>query len=209
MCSSVRKCLALGFIIPICAMAVENDCAILRVSTQDGYANVRSTPQVVTGNIVGAMPDGMELKPRRTEKDWIKVETPLSGWIHRTQAKDCAFEDETSDASLRAVMRVAQRAAEGDRTSMSALLRLSRAMDGSLSEGYGEAVAELAGRHPKLLIDALSTECTEVRRSALELLQFGLGKGPSAERQRFESAVAKLPSKHAVLIAWLLVRGEN
>lgn len=203
MCSATtRASLALVLIFPFSSMAA-NDCTLLTVSTTDGFANVRSTPQVTKSNILGAVLDGMEIKPIRRQKHWIRIESPLDGWIHRTQtAHHNCPNIEGSDSSVKSLMTIAKRALGRDKSAVSALLRLSRAMDGSLSETYGEIIANLAGRDPQLLIDALSTEQTEVCRSALNLLQFGLGNGYSSERQSFELAIANLPLNHPVVTAW-------
>ncbi|MBP0006773.1 MAG: SH3 domain-containing protein [Cyanobacteria bacterium SBC] len=52
-----------------------------RVDDPDAPLNVRSTPQVADGNIIGQLDNGVFVSIEGEEGDWWKISDPVPGWI--------------------------------------------------------------------------------------------------------------------------------
>ena len=185
------------------------DCQHFAVTSADGYANVRSTPRVESGNVVAVLPTGTPIESAGRRRGWLRMKSPLAGWIARSQVSGfpCGSAARvSSNAGLAAIDRLGGRGQAGDEPAAATFLMMSRWVDGSLAEAYAGAIADWAVRDADSLISLLERQSEAVREAALKLLDFGLGSEAPGERRRFEAVVARLPSGSAVARDWRRTR---
>lgn len=180
--------------------ALGGDCRRFAVTASDGYTNVRSGPRVEAGNVVAALPTGTGIHVVDTDPGtsgrWRRIESPVDGWIHRSQLTgfDCdSNPDISSNAGLAAIERLAGRGRSGDEKSAGTFLAMSRGVDGSLADAYAEEIADWAAANPVALAALLRRQPSETQAAALGLLDFGFGTEASRARSRFEAVLAESP----------------
>jgi len=196
----------LGVLLLAAGPAAAGGCQAFSVSATDGYANVRMTPGVTAQNSVAALPSGTSITVVRTDGDgWLQIESPVQGWIARTQTASRPCESAagvSATKGLAAIARLAKEAIAGDRGSAATFLRMSRGLDGSFADAYGEAITHWAARNPTSLVARLEREPPAVRAAALESLAFGWGTGSRKERRQFEAALARRPPARPLAREW-------
>ena len=186
---------------PVCA----GECRKFMVTAADGYANVRSHPQVKSNNVVAALPSGTGIEIIKKGKHWYRINAPVEGWIAGTQISRFSCRSGSGVSTTlgeAAVARLGKQAASGDRRAAEIFIKMARGVDGSFAEGYAEAITLWAGHDPSSLLSVLDKQPPSVLKAVLALLDFGFGVGPSAPREQFEAALGRLPADTPVIQEW-------
>jgi hypothetical protein len=202
-----RRALALLLVglCPAWPWAAQGGCTRPIVAAADGYANVRAEPRVGLGNVVAALPAGTSIRIGGTDRGWLKLLAPVTGWVARSQtAERPCDQDLGADArrGLAAIERLEGQARSGDPDARSAYFALSRGVDGSLAEAYSEALVAWAARDSGDLIARLQGQPRPIQVATLGLLDFGLGTGDSPERRAFESALGQPAADREIRGIW-------
>jgi hypothetical protein len=182
-----------------------NTCQKFFVTTPDGYVNIRSSPQVKTGNILVTLPSGSSVQISQRHKRWLKINLPLSGWLVRNQISliSCdAGHDLLMNLGLPTMSKLGKKAQREDEKTAEALVKMSPYVDGVSEEVYAGVIVEWANHNPNFLVSILNRQNPSIRQSVLASLDFGLGATDSPERQKFEAFLQRLSSRNPTLRAW-------
>ena len=172
-----------------------NSCKEFIVISADGYTNVRSTPEITknTINIVGVLITGTKIEISTKDRDWIKINLPIPGFISKGQITSISCNKSTAllmKVGLPTVTQLGKQAAQGNYQAAKTLIKISRGTDGILSEFYGFTIADWADKNPTFLISMLKEESAYIYEPFLYLLSYEMGK--SQRRKNFEKNLAKL-----------------
>ena len=180
-----------------------DSCQKLTVISPDGYANVRSLPEINT-NIIGALTTGTGVQTGSEQKQrWIKLNSPILGWIAKSQIKLLPCDDSIQlliETGLPTISRLTQQAINNNLSSAETLVNLSIGVDGLTAEAYAITIANWANQNPSFLISVLEKQSSTIRRAFLGSLYFGLGE--SGARENFTQIVNQLPLDNPVLQDW-------
>lgn len=182
-----------------------NTCQKFFVSTPDGYVNIRSSPQVKTGNILATLPSGSLVQISQRHQGWLKINLPLSGWLAANQISriSCdAGHDLLLNSGLPTMSKLGEKAQLGDEKAAETLVKMSPYLDGVSEEVYAGVIAEWANQNPNFLVSILDQQNPSIRQSVLSSLDFGLGVVNSPERQKFEAFLQRLSSQNPTLRDW-------
>ena len=178
-----------------------DDCKRVVVTAKDGYTNVRSSPRVVSDNLVAAFPAGIVVDPDDDSaledtgsSRWTQVRSPASGWVHNSQITtlDCdAPSGVDPSAAIDAIERLARQARGGNQASTASFLALSRGVDGSAAEVYAEVLGAWAKQSPETLVAAVAKQPFAIRRTVRDMVAFGLEGGSLAARGRIRAEIVR------------------
>ncbi|MCU0535731.1 MAG: SH3 domain-containing protein [Hydrococcus sp. Prado102] len=180
-------------------------CQKFFVTTQDGYVNVRSSPQVQTGNLLATLPSGSSVEIIQRRQGWLKIKSPLSGWLAGNQVSriSCdAGRDLLMNLGLPTISRLGKKTQQGDKKAAETLVKMSPYVDGVSAEVYAGVIAQWASQNPSFLVSILDREIPSIRQAVLSSLDFGLGVMNSPERQKFENFIQRLSSQNPTLRDW-------
>lgn len=182
-----------------------NTCQKFFVTTKDGYVNIRSYPQVKTGNILATLPSGSSVQLSQRRQGWLKISFPLSGWLAGNQVSriSCdAGRELLMNLGLHTMSKLGKKAQLGEKKSAETLVKMSPYVDGVSAEVYAGVIAEWANQNPNFLVSILDRENLSIRQSVLSSLDFGLGVINSPTRQKFETFLQHLSPKNPTLRDW-------
>lgn len=182
-----------------------NTCQKFFVSAPDGYVNVRSAPEVKTGNIVATLPTGSSIEFSQRRQKWLKIKAPLSGWLAGAQVSRISCDsghDLLMKTGLPAIDTLGKKSELGDAKAAETLVKMSPYTDGVVEEAYAGTIARWANKNPKFLVSTLDRQTPSLRRSVLSSLDFGLGVADSPERQKFETFLQELSPRNLTLQDW-------
>jgi hypothetical protein len=185
--------------------AIADSCQKSVVVSRDGYANVRSSPQVRKDNIIGTLPIGLSFEQLRLQHGWINIRTPFSGWIKDNQVSTLSCDAATKllvEKGLDAISRFGKQAIAGNLTSAEIFLRMAQRLDGFVAEVYLSSLTDWVSQNPSFLVSVLQRQSSVIRHSVLDDLNTGLGTKESPERIRFEQFLQTLPTNHIVVQEW-------
>jgi hypothetical protein len=185
--------------------ALADSCQKSVVVSRDGYANVRSSPQVKKDNIVGTLPIGLSFKQVRLRHGWVNIRAPLLGWIKKNQVSILSCDAATKllrEEGLSAISRFGKQAIAGNLMSAEIFLRMAQGLDGFVAEAYLSVVTDWASQNPSFLLSVLQKQSPMIRHSVLNDLNTGLGTKESPERIRFEQLLQTLPKNHIIVKEW-------
>jgi hypothetical protein len=151
---------------------IADSCQKSVVVSRDGYANVRSSPQVRKDNIIGTLPIGLPFEQVRLRHGWINIRAPLSGWIKNSQVSKLSCDAATKlllEEGLSAISRFGKQAIAGNLTSAEIFLRMPQRLDGFVAEAYLISVTDWASQNPSFLVSVLQRQSSVIRHSALPL----------------------------------------
>lgn len=188
---------------------VANSCKELTVTAMDGYANVRSTAEVTmkTKNIVGVLVTGTKIKPLSKDRDWVKINLPITGFISQNQITDISCDRSRAllmETGLPTITRLVKQAIKNNFQAAETLVKIANSTDGFVSEFYGFEITRWAEKNPVFLISILKKEPSSIYQPFLYLLSFELGK--SQKRKDFEKVLAKLPSNNPIIQYWVSIK---
>lgn len=182
-----------------------NNCQKFFVTTPDGYVNVRSSPQVQTGNLLATLPSGSSVEISQRRQGWLKIKFPLSGWLAGNQISriSCdAGRDLLITLGIPTINQLGKKAQLGDKQAAETLVKMSSYVDGVAEEAYARVIAQWANQNPSFLVYLLDRENLSIRQAVLSSLDFGLGVMNSPERQKFEKFLKSLSSANPTLRDW-------
>ncbi|MFM7440376.1 MAG: hypothetical protein ACKO2V_17560 [Snowella sp.] len=182
-----------------------DSCQKSVVVSRDGYANVRSSPQVKKDNIIGTLPIGLSFEQVRLRNGWVNIRTPLSGWIKDSQVSKLSCDAATKlllEEGLSAISRFGKQAIAGDSTSAEIFLRMAQNLDGIVAETYLTSLTDWASQNPSFLVSVLQQQSSIIRSSVLDDLNAGLGLKKSPERVNFEQFLKTLSANHLIVQEW-------
>jgi hypothetical protein len=182
-----------------------NTCQKFFVTTKDGYVNVRSSPQVQTGNLLAALPSGSSVEISQRHQGWLKIKFPLSGWLAGNQISriSCdAGRELLMNLGIPTISQLGKKAQLGDKQAAETLIKMSPYLDGVVEEAYAGVIAQWANQNPSFLVSLLDRENPSVRQAVLSSLDFGLGVMNSPERQKFEKFLKSLSPANPTLRDW-------
>ncbi len=185
--------------------AIADSCKKSVVVSKDGYANVRSSPQVRKDNIIGTFPIGLPFEQVRLRDGWINIRAPLSGWIKNSQVSKLSCDAATKlllEEGLSAISRFGEQAIAGNLTSAEIFLRMTQNLDGVVAEAYLISVTDWASQNPSFLVSVLQRQSSVIRHSILDDLNTGLGDKKSPQRIKFEQFLETLPANHIIVQEW-------
>lgn len=179
-----------------------DSCQKLTVISPDGYANVRSLPEI-NNNIIGTLITGTGVQKKLEQQRWIKLNSPIVGWIAKSQIKILSCDDSLQlliETGLPTISRLGQQAINNNLSSAETLVNLSIGVDGLTAEAYAITIVNWARQNPRFLITVLEKQSSAIRRAFLESLDFGLAQ--SKEREKFETILNQLPLDNPVFQDW-------
>jgi hypothetical protein len=182
-----------------------DSCQKTVVVSRDGYANVRSSPQVKKNNIIGTLPIGLSFEQVRLRHGWVNIRTPLSGWIKDGQVSKLSCDAATKlllEEGLSAISRFGKKAIAGDSTSAEIFLRMAQNLDGVVAETYLTSLTDWASQNPSFLVSVLQQQSSIIRSLVLDDLNNSLGLKKSPERVNFERFLNTLPANHLIVQEW-------
>jgi hypothetical protein len=185
--------------------AAENSCQKFFVSAPDGYVNIRSSAAIKLNNIVATLPTGSSIELSQRRQRWLKIKSPLSGWLVGNQISRISCDAGTDlllKTGIPAIGKLAKQAELGDSKAAEALLKMSPHVDGVVAEAHGEAIAGWAENNPRFLVSLLDRQTPAIRRAALSSLDFGLGAVTNSQRRKFETFLQQLPRSNPTLKDW-------
>ena len=163
--------------------------------------NLRSSPEVKPGNIVGTLTNGTTLTVAAQQNSWLQVSAPQAGWVAvSTTAISCVPPGGSTRTGFRILIpQLGDRAINGDRLSADLLARYSLQADGVFAEALSSVLVRWAQKNPSFLVAVLDGQPDNIRRRSLGLVDYGLN--PQA-RQQFTSWVSKLPPESLTRQVW-------
>jgi len=198
--------LLVGFLSILCVSpALADSCQKSVVVSRDGYANVRSSPQVKKDNIIGTLPIGLSFEQVRLRHGWVNIRAPFLGWIKNSQVSKLSCDAATKlllEEGLSAISRFGKKAIAGDSTSAEIFLRMAQSLDGVVAETYLTSLTDWASQNPSFLVSVLQQQSSIIRSSVLDDLNTGLGLKKSPERVNFEQFLKTLPANHLIVQEW-------
>ena len=183
--------------------AFANSCQKWTVTSDDGYANVRSTAQVQEENIIGTLATGTGIERVSQHQRWLQIRSPLTGWIANSQIAQISCDDAVKllfDKGLPTITRLGEQAAQENQQAAETVIKMAPSVDGVTAEAYAVAVATWAAQNPTFMVYILQQQTSTIRRAFLNSLDLGLGESP--ERQNFEKFLTQLPPDHLIVRDW-------
>lgn len=180
-----------------------NSCQKWTVTSADGYANVRSTAQVNTENIVGTLATGTGIEPANQGQRWLQIRLPLTGWIASSQIAQISCDDAVKllfDKGLPTITHLGKQAAQKDQQAAETVVKMASSVDGVTAETYAVTVATWAAQNPSFMVSILQQQSATIRRAFLDSLDFGLGETP--EKEKFEKFLTQLPPNNLIVQDW-------
>lgn len=184
--------------------ALADSCQKSVVISRDGYANIRSSPQVKKNNIVGTLPIGMSFEQVRLRYGWVNIRRPISGWIKNSQISRLSCDAATKlllEDGLSAISHFGQQATTGNLTAAEIFLRMAQGLDGVVAETYLTLLTDFVSQNPAFFVSVLQQQSSVIRHVVLEDLNTGLTK-ESPERLKFEKFLNILPANHVIVQEW-------
>ena len=187
-----------------------NSCQEFTVTSIDGYANVHSTSEVRknTANIVGVLVTGTKIKITGKDRDWVKINLPITGFISRSQIANISCDDSMKllmKTGVETIARLGNQATQNNSQAAQTLIRIANnSTDGAISEFYSFTIADWADKNPVFLISMLKKEPVYIYKPFLRLLNFETGA--PHERENFEKILAKLPLNDPIAKYWFSIK---
>lgn len=185
--------------------ALADSCQKSVVVSRDGYANIRSSPQVKKHNIIGTLVIGMSFEQIHRRYGWVNIRTPVSGWIKDSQIARMSCDAATKlflEDGLSAISRFSKQAIRGNLTAAEIFLRMAQGLDGIVAETYLTSLTDFVSQNPAFFVSVLQQQSSLMRQAVLDDLNTGLGAKKSAERLKFENFLKKLPENHLIVQEW-------
>ncbi|CCI27065.1 exported hypothetical protein [Microcystis aeruginosa PCC 9809] len=185
--------------------ALADSCQKSVVISRDGYANIRSSPQVKKHNIIGTLPIGMSFEQISLRYGWVNIRTPVSGWIKESQTSRMSCDAATKlllENGLSAISRFGKQAITGNLTAAEIFLRMAQGLDGVVAETYLISLTDFVSQNPAFFVSVLQQQSLVIRQAVLDELNTGLGTKKSPERLKFENFLKKLPENHIIVQEW-------
>ena len=182
-----------------------NTCQKFFVTAPDGYVNVRSSPQVKTGNLLVTLPSGSEVNISQKGKGWLKINLPLTGWLAQNQVSRISCDSGRNilmKLGLPTIEKLGKKSQQGDAKAAESLVKMSPYLDGVVEEVYAAVIAEWSQKNPQFLISILNRQNPTIRQGVLSSLDFGLGIATNPSRQKFEAFLKTLPPDSPTLRDW-------
>jgi hypothetical protein len=172
---------------------------ITQIEDPNPPTNVRLTPAVATGNVIGQLPNGTEVRVMEVLNGWLKIRQPLVGWVSMGLTRvSCGNSLAEVEKNLEALHSL-----EGELAIEAAdtLVRyLYRGAEGSLAEAALAHFNKLAINRFYALKMVLDRHTEEVRRQVLQKA-IAAGIHPQA-RTHFEQEIAQSKTLSPTLKTW-------
>jgi hypothetical protein len=172
---------------------------ITQIEDPNPPTNVRSTPAVAAGNVIGQLPNGTEVRVMEVLNGWLKIRQPLVGWVSMGLTRvSCGNSLAEVEKNLEALHSL-----EGElaREAADTLVRyLYRGAEGSLAEAALAHFNKLAINRFYALKMVLDRHTEEVRRQVLQQA-IAAGIHPQA-RTHFEQEIAQSKTLSPTLKTW-------
>jgi hypothetical protein len=161
---------------------------ITQIDDPNPPTNVRLTPAVVTGNVIGQLPNGAEVRVMEVLNGWLKIRRPLVGWVSMNLTRvSCGNSPAEVQKNLEILHSL--KGKPGVEATDTLVRYLYRGAKGSFAEVALGYFNELAIDRFYALVAALDKHTEEVRRQVLRQA-ITAGIHPQA-RENFEQEIAQ------------------